>query len=1481
VNITAFCIKRPITTGMFFLALVVLGIISSSKMPIDLFPQVTFPAINISTSYSGAGPEEIEQQITIPIEQAVSTVNQVKSISSTSQEGSSRVTVDFAWGVNLDVAANDIRSSLDRVKSRLPADAGIPSIFKYDPSSSPVVTLGLSGTMDEASLRQLADNDLSYQLQKVDGVARVDVRGGRNREIRVLLKQERLQTLGITAEQVAAVLKNENAMLPAGHLAVGVGDFLLRTKGEFQSLNEIQNLVIAVRGDIPVYLKDVALVTEGFQTITTLVRIDGQPGIMLSIQKRSGYNTVAVADLVYKVLDQLKEQYPQIKLRIMNDDSIYIRRAVKSVSDAAVIGAILAGLILLFFFYNIRITMIAALAMPISILATLILAYFSKMTLNTISLGGLALGVGMLVDNAVVVLDNILRHHQRDGVDITTAAVGGTIEMGPAISASTITHICVFFPLLYIAGRSGIIFKELSYMVIFSIICSLVVAVTLIPMLCAKFLKPTDLSEEAKSGITAKLSNLQNNWENSYQKLLGWCLEHKLIVVVVCSALFGLTLLIYPLIGTELIQNTDEGVISVNLQLPTGTRLEETDLNTRTLEQSIRKLVPELNHLETTVASSRFGGASSTNQSSLTLRLTPRTERHRSTQQVVEDLQAKLRIPGSRIRVNAPNSMRMLYGGSQFPIDVDVRGYDQALTSQTAVRISDTLSAIPGIANTNMSREEERPELALQINRKRAADFGVTATTIATAVQTNIEGKIATLYRKDGQETQVRVNLQDSDRQSWQDLQRIMVTGSNNRVVPIMSIVDIMQTNGPVSIERIDQERNITVSASLSNRDLTSAMKDIRREVSKISLPPGVNIYYTGDFEEQQQSSKELMAALLLSLVLVYMVMAAQFESFFDPFVIMLSIPFALGGVLLALLLTNTNFNTQVYLGLIMLGGIVVNNAIVLISYIRILIDRGTGLAQAVLIGARSRLRPILMTTVTSILGLLPLALGIGEGSETQTPLARTVIGGLLFSTVLTLILIPVIFTSMEGWLAKNFRRHKPVSGTMLLVVLAGLLLFNLNPVQAEPVQKLTITDAINLALQNNEEGKIIRQKKELAEAVYRENTGAKKVKVYSQAKTVTGEKYSTSLAVTAEKTIPLSNLFGLKSLSDLLAGNTRNIALQNADLQQEQFIYLVVTVFQREISTKRDLQLVEENYQRSRRFYEEITARSKLGFTSISDELGAQSQLVNAEVSLNRSKQLYRLAQLKLRQLLNLDPAAELELVPVQQDQPEFILADLEKNAAANRTDLKQARENVSRGATLLKVAQLSKQLGITLGWNLVRDNFQTGINLSNQDSKTGDSIDWQLGGNASVFPVKESASSSSDPQGSSFSLTLKWTFFDGNVRGERIKEAELLAVQLAEEQKKLEKNIGYDVEEAYYNYLSQKDRLHSSELQVNYNQVYLETAESKLKVGMATVKDVLDAQIILHQSELEYERAQSDLYLAKVSLMKITGQLTVDQIK
>src|SRR5690554_5418380 len=679
-NLSSFCIKRPVTTFMFFAVLALLGLFSGSRMPIDLYPNIAMPVIYISTTYSGAGPEEVEQLVTIPVEQAVSTIDKVTSVTSVSYEGRSRVVVYFDWGVNLDEVMNDIRGNLDRVIRRLPDSAERPSIFRFDPSAMPIMDIGLYGDMEESYIRRLAEDEISYQLQKVDGVASVDVRGGSRMEIGVDLKRERLSALGITINQVVSAIRNENIMLPAGNLDTGAGEFMLRTKGELEKADDLQDLVVQYRNGIPIFLKDLAEIAERKANAEYLVRIDGIQGIILTLQKQSGANTVAVAGQARKVLAELEERYPDLNFRVLNDSSTFISDSVNSVAIAAVLGAIFAGCVLLFFLHNVGATLIAGVVMPVSILATVIMAYFGNMTLNTISLGGLALGVGMLVDNTVVVIDNISRKLEDGGLVPAQAALEGTSEMTSAIGASTLTTICVFFPLLYITGQTGIIYQELAYMVIFSLLCSLLVAVTLTPMLSAKYLRRQDNGEKTLHPIARRLVHLQQGWEESYRLFLGKCLSHKKTVVFISVLLFLASLLLWPLIGTELITETDEGIISVRITLPPGTKFEETNAVMVEFEEIVGKL-PELQNMETSLRGFSGGGG---NRASMTLRLVNRKERSRTTNEVLRDLQDKLKYPGANIRLFARNSMRMLYGGYDSPIAIDIRGYNQELARQTA-----------------------------------------------------------------------------------------------------------------------------------------------------------------------------------------------------------------------------------------------------------------------------------------------------------------------------------------------------------------------------------------------------------------------------------------------------------------------------------------------------------------------------------------------------------------------------------------------------------------------------------------------------------------------------------------------------------------------------------------------------------------------------------------------------------------------------
>lgn len=1462
---------------MFFSALILLGIVSASKMKMDLFPEVSYPILNVNVRYSGAGPEEIEQMVTIPIEQAVATVNGVKKITSVSQEGSSRVTLEFDWGRNIDEAANDLRASLDRVARRLPDDADSPTVFKYDPSAMPIMSLGISGEMDDFALRRFAEDDLTNTLQRADGIASVDVMGGKSEEISVRLRQDRLQAFGITGEQIAASLRNENSTLPAGHLTTEAGDFLLRTKGEFKDLEEIKKMVVTTRDGIPIYLSSLAEVTIGSEDERSIVRIDGRPGIVVSVRKRSDANTVATADQVYSMLEEIEQQYPNIKIRILRDNSTYIRNAVKSVSDSAVFGGILAALVLLFFLLNLRMTVIATIVMPISILATLILAYFTNITLNTISLGGLALGVGMLVDNSVVVLDNIFHHHHHGAGDIRTAAGVGTAEMGPALTASTLTTVCVFFPLVFLSGRDGLIYKELSYMVIYSLLCSLLVAVTLIPTLCVKFLKERDLEEDGDE--TKKLKHwffaIQQRWENAYEKALRWSLSHKRQLLTICVGTFLASLLFIPLIGMELVQTSDEGVININLQMPSGTHLAETAAQVEWIEQEVNRLVPEVENREVTIGG-RWGGGGQTHLGYLTLRL--QSDRKRSTQEIVDLLQPILRIPGARISIRAQNSMRRFYGSSDDPIVIDVRGFDQTKAKQVADAVIDTISPIPGITNVNTSRDEERPEIVVQINRKRGADLGVTAEQIGNAFQTYVEGKIATVFRKDGREYEVRVNLREEDRLSLQNLGNINITAAGGEHVPLSSIVTFIQSSGKANIERKGQERVISAEAGIAKRDLGSVVQDVRQSLRNISLPPGITLHLGGDFEEQAKSNAEMTVVLVLALILIYMVMASQFESFLDPFLIMFSIPFALTGVILILFLTDTAFNSQVFLGLIMLGGIVVNNAIVLISYFRILLEKGMTLTEAVLTGGRSRLRPILMTTVTTVLGLLPLALGIGEGSETQTPLARTVIGGLTVSTIITLFLIPVTFVISEN-LRQRLKQKRMNKGQATLGIIVALLITALAtpPLSSAAVDEpleLTVQAAVEMALEKSAASQILNKRKETAYSDYREAMAAKGLSIFTVADAViTPDEDRHHLALTAEQKTHLQNLTGARSNNDRIIEANLNISLSSIELQKQALIYQTVEAFQKAAKAENDLKLAKEHYARAQNFQDEIQTRAKAGLTSITDEMGADARLASALTDVYRQEKTEKTALSRLKRLLGLGEKAQLRLIPVAATSDEPILEVLIDHAMKNRPDSQGAQENVARFEALFNLARLSQRLGIELNWKIRRENLHGGVFFSNVNSN-GNAGEWQLGWNTSLVtgepPLAETT------EWGTINLNFKYVLYDSSRVKEQISQARLLVEQTLAEHRQTRETIAVDVEQAYYDYLTQKERLTNAEVQHKYNKTYLAATEARMRTGIASVQDVLDAQTLWAQANYNLESAKADLYLAQIKLLQVTGGLT-----
>jgi HAE1 family hydrophobic/amphiphilic exporter-1 len=1007
--------------------IILMGAISVTRLPVDLLPDVTYPTVSVFVRYPGVGPQEIEQLITRPIEQTVSAVAGLDQLNSTSSEGTSRVSLSFAWGTDLNEAMDDMRMRLDRVRGRMPIDAEPMQIFRQDSNAAPIMSLGIEGDYDRVTLREMAENQIGPRLERAEGVAAVTTYGGLRRQIHVQLSKEKIAALELPVERISALLRSENQNTPLGEVNQGERTYLLRSQAQFQSLDEIRNLVLMTRGGVPIYVRDVAEVVDTTEDIRSLLRINGRPGVRLSVQKQSGTNTVQVAENIRAEIDRINTEMPNIRLNVLDDSSVYISRSIHSVQEHALLGAGLVTLIIFLFLRSFRSTLIVCTSIPISVVGTFALLYFAGYTLNIMTFGGLALGIGMVVDAAIVVLENAYRHMEH-GKDRVTAAVEGSEEVWGAIVASILTHIAVFVPLLFLTGISSILFKQLSVVVIFSLLMSLLVAVTIVPVLCAYLLKLPAPVEERK-GLAGRAFTMSENFfermDEAYRRFLHKALAHRPTVLGIGAASVVAAVFMFPLLNTELAPQTDEGVVQVSAELAAGTRIERTDAIMSRIEQMTQQLVPEAQTLIASAgAGGGFGGGGGTSRGRIEVFLVPKDQRERSSDQIAFDLRRQLSgIPGVIVRANASggnNQLNRLMSGGQgneSRMGVEIRGEDLETSRRLALEVQDLLQTTPGIADPRLARDEARPEMAVQIDRPKAALFGLNTTQVANTIRTNVAGTIAAQFRQGGYEYPIIVRLKQEDREQVSDVNDVMVTTASGVSLPVRNVMVIQSQLGPSQIDRKNQERMIMVSAE-PEIPLSQAVKAVQARLPEINRPQDFSIGFGAEVEQQEKTFNELRLVLILALILVYAVMASQYESLRDPFIIMFSVPTAAIGVVMALYLTGTSFNLQAYLGVIMLGGIVVSNAILLVDYTNILRRRdGMELREAVEVAGRTRLRPILMTSLATMLGLVPMALGIGEGSELQVPLARVVIGGLLTSTFITLVFVPTVYTLFEeGW---------------------------------------------------------------------------------------------------------------------------------------------------------------------------------------------------------------------------------------------------------------------------------------------------------------------------------------------------------------------------------------------------------------------------------------------------------------------------------
>jgi len=1009
-------VKHPVTIIMAVISVMIVGIVALIRLPVDYYPNIEFPVIAVSTTYKGAAPEEVEKSITRVIEGAVSGVNGINYIESTSAEGSSMVTINFQWGQNLDAAANDVREKLDLIKRVLPEGASTPAIFKFSSSMMPVMGIGFTGSENLEYLYNLADTQIKPKLEQADGVATANIAGGFKKEVHVDVSKNRLLAYGLDIENIAKILAMENQNVAGGYVYEGVYKYVLRTTGEYKDLEDIKNIVLTVKNGIPIRLKDIANVSYGYSDSTGIVRLNGKSGITLFINKEAGRNTVTVAKNIYKKLKEIEQTLPPgIKYQIIFDSSKDIENSINNVRDAAIQGAILAILILMIYLWNIRTVSIIGISIPTSIITTFILMYFFNVTLNIVSLAGLALGVGMMVDSSIVVLENIFYHRQKKEGRFT-AAVKGTEEVMLAVTASTFTTVAVFLPIVFVQGFTAQVFRDLALTVTISLLSSLVVSITLVPMLSSKMvvLKENKLLKPIEDFFIKMI----NEMDEIYGRILSKLLKHKKAVIL--TTFFGVLAIgavLTVVMGKEGMPTVDEGNFNINATFPVGTRIEFTDKITREMEKVVAGIAGQnLRSMVVRINSGGFWGSPAEYKSSIRVGLIDKEKRTESQEKIVERIrQAMKSFPA---KINVSYSMTSRFTTAEAPIVVEIRGDDLKISEKISKQVVDILNTIDGVRDPQSSREDALPEVKIAINSDLASKVGLNAMNIAQSVQTAFGGRAAatTIKSKEGTDIDVIVRLQEEDRLNIDSILSLNLPTPIGKQVPLASIVTREKAYGPVTIYRKDAIRTTKVTADSYGRTTSEIMKDIQSRVEKeVFLPSGFSITYSGSYKDFEESALQLILAFALAIILVYAIMASQFESLIAPFVIMFAVPFGYTGALVFIFLTGKPISIIGIIGIVVLAGIVVNNGIVLLDYMNQLLHKGLPVEKAAVEAGKRRLRPVMMTTMTTVLGLIPMALGLGQGGELYSPLALSILGGLTISTLFTLIVVPTTYAAIRN----------------------------------------------------------------------------------------------------------------------------------------------------------------------------------------------------------------------------------------------------------------------------------------------------------------------------------------------------------------------------------------------------------------------------------------------------------------------------------
>ena len=1020
-------VRKPITTLMIFIAVMVFGLYSLINLPVDLYPEIEYPAITVYTSYGGANASDIETNITRPIEEVLNTVDKLKEISSVSRDNSSVVMLEFEYETDLSEAANDIRDALAFIEDVLPEGASKPTVYKFSTSMMPILMFAITADRSYEGIEKTLEERLINPLNRIEGIGAIYLTGTPRREIEVQVDPRKLEAYHMSIEQIGNILQAENLNLPAGNIKMGQLNYPIRVEGEFDESYQIENLVMGNSNGKVIYLKDIATVHDSIGEMTIDERVNGQKGVSMMVMKQSGANTVYIAREVNEQLDELRENLPpDIKIVSIFDSSEFITDSLNNLSETLLFAFFFVVLVVLFFLGRWRATFIIALTIPIALIVSFSYLYITDNTINIISLSSLAIAIGMVVDDAIVVLENISKHIDR-GSSPREAAIYATNEVWLAVIITTLTVVAVFFPLTLIGGLTGVMFRQLGWIVTITVVTSTLAAITLTPMLSSKLMQlKKKKNNPAVLSYEHTFLPVLNRLDNAYGRLLKWLLHHKWLVTVLAFAIFFGSLVLAGKLGTEFFPESDQGRMSVTVELIPGARLEETSKIARNVEAFLASSFPEIELISTSAGTDEDAAMAAiwmttgSNIINFSLNLTDAHERERSVWQIAEAIRLKLqKIPEIKsYNVLTDESSDM--GGNN--VDVEIYGYDIEKTTLLADEISEKIKNLEGARDVMISREEAKPELRVELDREKISRLGLNTAMVSAALRNRIDGMTTTRFREFGEEYDIIVRLKEAYRNSISDIEDMVIQNPMGQSIRVGEIGRVTEFWSPPNIERKSRERIVTVSTKPYQTSLGELAAEIQKLIEQLDIPREIMVDVGGAYEDQQEGFMDLALLLLLSLILVFIVMASQFESFRMPFIIMFSIPFAFTGVILALWITNTTLSIIAGLGAILLIGIAVKNAVVLVDYINLMRDRGFNLDEAIIISGKARLRPVLMTALTTIFAMLPLAIGMGEGSEIWSPMGISVIGGLVFSTILTMIIVPVIY---RAFASKGERHHK------------------------------------------------------------------------------------------------------------------------------------------------------------------------------------------------------------------------------------------------------------------------------------------------------------------------------------------------------------------------------------------------------------------------------------------------------------------------